>query len=192
MKQPPVPSQAPLSDLDLECLQTGRAMMLVAYRSIMKKISTQSDILEAQLRTNAPSNGDDPMSVRQALIRPAMARTLAIASGEEQPKKKRGRPKDVRGMQSYWATMTTEERSQEMQRRFLVRAGKIAKKPRKPQVKLVKLGHPRNAAHPGHAEWLAKMQRGVRKRWKMLSPEAREKAIAKMQTGKRKAAASVK
>jgi hypothetical protein len=185
LKTPHVPPPDPLSDLDLECLQTGRAMMLVAYRSIMRKLGAQSDILEAQLRAST-LNGTESASVRQAVsgIRPAMARTLALVgeSGEQPPvKKRRGRPPGrSKGIKNYWANMKPGERAQEIQRRFLVRHGKLARKPRKSQAKPVKPGHPRNSDHPDHAKWVAKMRRSNQASWNKLTPQEKQRRVDAM------------
>ena len=89
-----------------------------------------------------------------------------------------GRAKST-GMSAYWAKMTPEERSAEMQRRADMRKGVT------PAVKLRPGLHPRDPEHPGHEKWLAGVRKRSRKFWASLSPAQRKERLRKMQAGRR-------
>lgn len=91
-------------------------------------------------------------------------------------------------MKGYWASMTPEERSQEMQRRMKVR-GKA-----KPQVKLqgepkltfaerLKL-HPRDVRSPRHDDWVKKVAKAQRARFENMSVREKKAWQAAMQAGR--------
>lgn len=75
--------------------------------------------------------------------------------------------------------MSTEERSIEERRRQALARETY----RQVEVGRAKL-HPRDAAHPEREKWLAKMRKGVRKRWGNMSAEECKKQIAKMQASR--------
>lgn len=175
-----------LSANDLECLEIGRNVKLAGMRLAIGVLREQMELLERQAHPPAV-NGT---------IKPAMLRTLEKA-GIELPQlpapARRGRPPGKsRGMKGYWAKMTPEQRGAEMQRRKDVTAGVApARDPRTkpaqpevPRVKLVQPNHPRNANHPKHAEWLAKMRKANKKSWAGLTPAERRARNATMLKGR--------
>lgn len=47
--------------------------------------------------------------------------------------------------------------------------------------------HPRDAGHPDHAKWLAKMKRTTKRHWDSLSPAARKRKIAQLNEARMRA-----
>jgi hypothetical protein len=180
-----------LSDADVQCLQMGRSIMLVGLKRAAQILSEQIHLRESELRSTE-------FDLKQALngageIKPSMQRTLELAKANlatgqelllEGMPKKRGRPKGSVGVKAYWASMTQEERNAEMRRRRAMR--------RPPTVKLVQPNHPRNADHPDHAKWVAKMRRVNRRTWNNLTPAARKARIDAAVAGNRKKAAAAR
>jgi hypothetical protein len=142
----------------------------------------------------------------------------ALQSGTAEPasKFKRSRPKKQakdatevqRRASAYWAEMSPEERSAEMQRRLVVRKKKRKMSPegreairnaqkkrwaatkKKPTVKMAlkqeqldKL-HPRDARSPRHATWLKTMRNAQLKRWAGMSKAERKATQAAMAAGR--------
>lgn len=73
-----------------------------------------------------------------------------------------------------------EERKREMARRLEVARSNARRK-----------GHPRDPAHPDHAEWVEKMRKVNRRAWKRLSPADRAARIQASVNGRRKKSAAV-
>ena len=171
-----------ISDMDAECLRLGRGVLLTGLRHAVKILQAQIAQVEAGMYVPPPQIGNGTRG-----IRPAMQRTLEsagiVAPGLPAPgRKKRGKPHG--GIKGYWAKMTPAERSVEMKRR-LAKSSHAAKQP----------NHPRNANHPKHKQWLAKMKKAMRKSWDGLTPTVREQRIAASLAGrgvKRKTAPTVK
>lgn len=119
-----------------------------------------------------------------------------------------------RAVQGYWASMSDEERSAEMRKRFAkrkdratpVRSGpggywdrmtpeerkaemkrRVAKQARMNGVTLKGM-HPRDPAHPGHEAWLKKMSKVGKAGWARLTPEQRAERVAKQSAGHGRAA----
>jgi hypothetical protein len=117
---------------------------------------------------------------------------LAIGQLASESRKKRGRPpgngsKRIAAGKNGWAGMSREERSAEMRRRQAVSRGdapSINQRPHKRAATESRL-HPRDAAHPKHAQWLKKMRRGSKKRWDGLTEAERKATVNKMVAAKR-------
>jgi hypothetical protein len=177
-----------LSQGDLEDLQLGRSMRLAGMKHAVRILQSQIELTEKQLHA-----GDvldvDVMSVSNGteVIKASMVRTLAKAGiALPAPSAKRRVVKSKRdkrvggdGIKGYWAGMTEKERSAEMKRRYAKRRVDRALKTATNQP-----NHPRNPGHPKHEEWLAKMRKAMRKTWKNLAPEERERRIGAALAGR--------
>jgi hypothetical protein len=184
-----------LSESDLECLQMGRSIKVAGMKLVVNMLQAQIELTEKQLHATGaePPVISEGMHVANGLsaIKPSMLRTLAEAgitplglpAPEIKVRKKRGlKPRQAaKIMKGYWAGMTPEQRSIEMQRRKDVtlakRAGKVVKKLKQPN-------HPRNADHPKHKQWLAKVRKRSRETWANYSPTVREARINRALEGR--------
>src|SRR5262245_53319583 len=103
------------------------------------------------------------------------ARWAGMTAAERSAEGHRMRNKQPKNptMTSYWAQMTPAERSQEVKRRMAMR---------KPVVKL----HPRDAAHPEHKKWIAKMRKVNTENWARLTPAERKRRTEAMVAGREK------
>lgn len=79
---------------------------------------------------------------------------------------------------SYWAKMTKAERSEEMRRRMAVSAARAAKERKARETIKERKPHPRDADHPDHEAFLAKLRRGVRAKKRASRKAAADLAIA--------------
>ena len=75
---------------------------------------------------------------------------------------------------TYWQSMTPEERSAEISRRHKVTLAK---------------SHPRNPDHPDHEKWLEKMRKGGKARWAKMTPTQKKSHLKAMNDGKKRKAA---
>jgi len=128
----------------------GIAAMLPGMVHAVEIMQTQINAMRerlALLESGAPRRGGRPRT------RPAQADDT-----------------DARGVplkSDYWRSMTPEQRSAEMRRRFAKRASS-------------KATHPRDPEHPDHEAWARKTKRSNRKFWDSLSPRQRKQKIAAM------------
>lgn len=170
MKRQPIieATLAVLSDADLQALQMGRAAQIPGFQKAIDDLTAGLENLKAEMYEIQNLLAERR---RQASI-PVIHESHRL-EGPKKPRKKRS------GIKAYWAGMTAEERSAEMQRRMDVhRGGKEGKG--KAKAKL----HPRDKEHPGHEAWVAKLRRNQRKTWKNLSPEARATRVKNMAAGR--------
>lgn len=153
--------QDDLTENDLQCLKMGRAVMLTGLRLATDILAEQIAIVEGQLHA---ANGHDDGKIKMSMQR-TMAKIGHPLPELPAPEKKRKYVRRAAG-NSYWDSMTPEERKAEMARRYQAR-GKKKKR------RLVQPNHPRNADHPKHAEWLVKMRAANRASWDRMTPAKR-------------------
>ena len=156
--------------------QMGIAALLPGMTHMVELMQGELDRMRAMLAgmqngngAKRPSRGTDEY---RAYDREAHRR--ARARKKSDPGGLNAKDKPIRD--SYWASMTAEERSAEMKRRQAIAAGK-------------KKLHPRDVAHPEHAAWAAKLSKARKKAWARLTPEEQKAKLAHMAAGQRRNAA---
>jgi hypothetical protein len=152
--------------------QMGIAALLPGVRKFRDDIVAFADEYVRQFEEQLYAlQGGEPLEM-EAL----MGKTFARSAGPG--RRKVGRPKKeaARVRPSGWSA-DPNERKAEMRRRMAKRKAKAATKL-----------HPRDVDHPDHAQWLAKLRSGMKRRWRGLSPKEREAHLQRM-TAARKARA---
>ena len=94
-------------------------------------------------------------------------------TAEERSAEMKRRQAKRKKKRSGWNGMTAEQRSVEMKRRKAMAAAKKAPPQTAPK-------HPREADHPDHAKWLAKLRRVQKKHWNSKTKAEKDALIAKM------------
>jgi hypothetical protein len=175
----------------------------------LKQTETQQTTTYAAMGLAALIPGMQHMLVlMQAQLDGMRVQLAALQGGERIPSSnyfkapgKIGRPPGAKNKpkadNSYWDSMTPEERSAEITRRMMVRRGEVqptahtaqvrARKAAAAEVDLDKL-HPRDKRSPRHAAWLKKIQKVQKNAWAKLSPAERQERQDRMISGRNKAA----
>jgi len=180
-----IPQFSPFTEEAL--IQIGMAAVLHNYQQAVDVLQGQMDMLKQfrvergkQHENGNTSHGPALGTAREALDE---ARKLLAAPARKEKEKEKD-PRRKKQANSYWATLSPEERKHEMQRRMTVR---LQKRAGLPVVKTVGL-HPRDVGHPGHAAWLKTMRKSSKGFWDRLTPEARQERLRNLQAAKAKAA----
>lgn len=158
--------------------QAGLATKLVGLVEARELLDREIEKVRAQL--DFAHNGANGGNARTFVE----GRALTLDIGKSKEAKKNDRGKGARG---YWARMTAEERTAEMQRRILVHQGKAPSSRAAGDVNSL---HPRDARSPRHAAWVKKMRKANLERWANYTPEERAARIASSTAKARRGAAA--